>query len=129
MCVCGVVRTCGFITREEYRYSAVVLRARFEKNRNELDMRKAKELLRLGEDELFKGNHTHPIKFPESPGGVAYERYVQSPDWTLDYWHPAEKAAYPDYFARREARKTEYIEFWNKQYGGPDAGKKTDDHH
>jgi len=32
-------------------------------------------------------------------------------------WHPYEKAAMPEYFARRELRKKEYIERWEKKYG------------
>lgn len=40
-----------------------------------------------------------------SPGGNAHGRKVELPDWVLDYWHPLEKAQYPDYFARREKRK------------------------
>ena len=35
----------------------------------------------------------------------------------LDGWHPSEKALYPDYFARRDIRKREYIERWQKKYG------------
>lgn len=45
-------------------------------------------------------------------GGVAYQRVVTPPDWVLDYWHPLEKAMYPTYFARREERKSCYIEKW-----------------
>jgi NADH dehydrogenase (ubiquinone) 1 beta subcomplex subunit 9 len=47
------------------------------------------------------------------------------PDWIVDFWHPAEKAQYPDYFARREERKKEYVERWEKKYGKPDP----DEHH
>lgn len=54
---------------------------------------------------------------PDSPGGVAYNREVRPPDWVLDYWHPLEKAQYPEYFARREQRKQEYVEKWEKKYG------------
>lgn len=54
-----------------------------------------------------------------SPGGCAYEREVTPPDWVLDYWHPLEKAQYPEYFARREERKKEYVIWWEKQYGKP----------
>lgn len=62
---------------------------------------------------------------PQSPGGTAYDREQIPPDWVLDYWHPLEKAAYPEYFARREQRKKEYVEMWEKQYGKP----KEDEHH
>jgi len=50
---------------------------------------------------------------------VAYGRVVDSPDWVLDYWHPLEKAQYPEYFARREQRKKEYLKFYEQQYGKP----------
>lgn len=30
-----------------------------------------------------------------------------------------EKAQYPDYFERREKRKQQYVEWWQKQYGPP----------
>lgn len=56
---------------------------------------------------------------PYSPGGVAYNREMIPPDWVLDYWHPLEKAQYPEYFARREQRKKEYVEWWEKTYGKP----------
>ena len=35
----------------------------------------------------------------------------------LDMWHPLERAQYPEYFSRRELRKKEYIERWEKKYG------------
>lgn len=60
-----------------------------------------------------------------SAGGCAFEREVIPPDWVLDYWHPLEKAQYPEYFARREQRKKEYVLWWEKQYGKPTA----DEHH
>lgn len=37
----------------------------------------------------------------------------------VDFWHPLEKAQYPEYFSRREQRKQEYIERWEKKYGKP----------
>lgn len=86
-----------------------------------------------------------------SPGGNAHGREVELPDWVLDYWHPLEKAQYPDYFARREKRKKvrnfrcdqvsylsiittelidtdlqEYQEWWAQQYGKSDV---KDGHH
>lgn len=54
---------------------------------------------------------------PESPGGVAYGREVIPPDWIVDYWHPLEKAQYPEYFARREQRKKEFVKMWEQKYG------------
>lgn len=62
------------------------------------------------------------IVVPHSPGGVAYKREVIPPDWVVDYWHPLEKAQYPEYFARREQRKKEFVKLWEQQYGKSTAG-------
>uniref|UniRef100_A0A646QCU7 NADH dehydrogenase [ubiquinone] 1 beta subcomplex subunit 9 n=1 Tax=Hemiscolopendra marginata TaxID=943146 RepID=A0A646QCU7_9MYRI len=101
------------------RYHCVLMRQRFDEGAKEIDMRKAKQLLKDGEEELFHKAHPQPVKFPNSPGGVAYQREHQVPDWVLDTWHPLEKAQYPYYFARREQRKKEYFEMWDKKYGKP----------
>ena len=72
-----------------------------------------------------------PLSFflvPMSPGGVAFEREVIPPDWVLDYWHPLEKAQFPDYFARREKRKEEYVVWWEKQYGKSSANDSSSHH-
>ncbi|XP_026499408.1 NADH dehydrogenase [ubiquinone] 1 beta subcomplex subunit 9 [Vanessa tameamea] len=111
--------------RNVYRYQAVLMRERFDKNANIKDMRTAVELLKAGEEELFLNQHPIPRKFPYSHGGVAHEREVRPPDWVLDYWHPLEKAQYPEYFKKREERKKEFIAMWEKEYGKPDPK----DHH
>lgn len=98
------------------------MRERFDKNKDIKDLRYAKHLLEQGEEELWKNLHYQPIKFANSPGGTAYGRTVDIPDWVLDYWHPLEKAMYPKYFARREQMKDEYIEWYFKQY--PEEKKK-----
>jgi NADH dehydrogenase (ubiquinone) 1 beta subcomplex subunit 9 len=100
------------------------MRERFEKNRKVVDQREIEKLVKEAERELFLKQHPQPRKFPNSPGGVAYAREVIPPDWILDYWHPLEKAHYPEYFARREVRKKEYLEMWDKKHG-----KDTSDHH
>jgi len=84
-------------------------------------MVKAKQILAAGEEELFLKKHPQPFKFPNSPGGIAYGREPHVPDWILDMWHPLERAQYPEYFARREQRKKEYIERWEKKYGKADV--------
>ena len=61
----------------------------------------------------------------DSPGGVAHGRTLKSPDWVLDFWTVEEKAEYPEYFARREQRKKEYIQYWEKKF----AVKAEEDHH
>lgn len=90
-------------------------------------MRIARKLLAEGEQELADKQHPQPFAFANSPGGIAYGREVELPDWVLDYWHPLEKAQYPDYFARREQRKKEYVIWWEKQYGKSEPPK--DEHH
>lgn len=61
----------------------------------------------------------HIYLVPSSPGGTAFERECNPPDWVLDSWHPLEKAQYPKYFAKREERKKEYIALWEKRWGKP----------
>ena len=94
-----------------------MLRERFDKNKDIKDLRLAKKLLIEGEKELKNHLHPHQLVWPDSPrGGPAYARNFPLPDWILDYWDPMEKAMYPKYFALREQRKKEYIEFYNKNY-------------
>ncbi|XP_053970877.1 NADH dehydrogenase [ubiquinone] 1 beta subcomplex subunit 9 [Hylaeus volcanicus] len=102
--------------RLDLRYESVLMRQRFEENRNIRDARIAKQILLDAEETLFKTMHWQPKKFANSVGGVAYEREVLPPDSVLDYWHPMEKAQYPKYFARREELKKEYEELYNKMF-------------
>lgn len=131
-----------FGCRHDFRYQAVLLRDRFDQTANITDMHKAKKLLLDGEAELWEKSHFQRIRFAHAPGGPAYDRKRYIPDWVsicvathihpslrtnlnwevlwfkvLDTWHPYEKAAFPDYFARREMRKKEFIERWEKEYG------------
>ena len=46
---------------------------------------------------------------------IFYLIYLQ----LLDLWRPSEKALYADYFARRDIRKREFVERWQKKYGKP----------
>lgn len=39
----------------------------------------------------------------------------QVPEWVLEYWHPSEKAMYPDYFAKREQWKQLRMQSWDKE--------------
>ncbi|XP_018900124.2 NADH dehydrogenase [ubiquinone] 1 beta subcomplex subunit 9 [Bemisia tabaci] len=101
------------------RYAQVLMRARFDENKNVADPAKAKQLVKDAEAELHEYAHPIPIIWFDSPKGIGYERYLHYPDAVLDYWHPLEKAMYPEYFARREQRKKEYIEWYDKKYGKP----------
>lgn len=105
--------------RWNFRYHAVLMRSRFDVHAKEPDMRISKKLLADGEEELRLKMHYQPLKFPFSPGGVAYKRVVHHPDIMLDMWHPLEKAQYPKYFAKREERKKEYVKWWEKRFGKP----------
>ncbi|XP_031624853.1 NADH dehydrogenase [ubiquinone] 1 beta subcomplex subunit 9 [Contarinia nasturtii] len=115
-----------YTPRHVFRFNAILLRERFDQNKEIKDLRIARELLKSGEQELFEKQHPQPFTFANSPGGIAYGREVDLPDWVLDYWHPLEKAQYPDYFARREQRKKEYVIWWEKQYG---KSQPKDGHH
>ncbi|CAG4939438.1 NADH dehydrogenase [ubiquinone] 1 beta subcomplex subunit 9-like [Colias croceus] len=106
-----------YVARFIIRYHQVLLRKQFDDNKCVTDPKEQRLLLRVGQNEVFAKKYPFPPqKFPRSiglAGGVAYSRVVTPPDWILDYWHPLEKAQYPDYFARRECRKAEYIKKWN----------------
>jgi len=104
------------------------MRERFDRNKNIMDLRKAKVLLMEGEEEYFQKSHPEPFKFPTSVGGCAYKREAHIPDCVLDYWHPLEQACYPKYFARREQMKDEYIEWYFKTYPEEKKKEKIDDH-
>ncbi|KAL2308673.1 hypothetical protein Nmel_001732 [Mimus melanotis] len=105
------------IHRDKYRYFACLLRDRFDKNKDVKDMVKATELLKAGEQEFWANQHPQPYIFADSPGGIAYERYemYKIPEWCLDFWHPSEKAMYPDYFAKREQWKKLQQESWERE--------------
>lgn len=72
---------------------------------------------------MFESFSIHYFSVANSPGGCAFGREVIPPDWILDYWHPLEKAQYPEYFARREQRKKEYVIWWEKMYGKHDPNE------
>ncbi|XP_022119134.2 NADH dehydrogenase [ubiquinone] 1 beta subcomplex subunit 9-like [Pieris rapae] len=122
--VCTLYKKCMrtiesyYIARFIVRYHQVLLRKQFDDNKCVSDPKEQRRLLRVGEREYWLKKDPRPLaKFPRSvglAGGVAYGRVVTPPDWVLDYWHPLEKAQYPEYFARRECRKNEYVEKWYK---------------
>nr|XP_002130843.1 NADH dehydrogenase [ubiquinone] 1 beta subcomplex subunit 9-like [Ciona intestinalis] len=90
--------------RTGFCYERTLLRARFDKYKNETDFKRATQLLRLGEEEFWENQHPFPLIFPEEPGGVMYERSWthQLPETTMDHWEPQQKAMFPDYFDKRE---------------------------
>nr|XP_022904960.1 NADH dehydrogenase [ubiquinone] 1 beta subcomplex subunit 9-like [Onthophagus taurus] len=100
--------------REVYRYQAVLMRARFERNKSCESIRTAQCLLQQGEEELFQKQHWYIKKFCNSVGGTAFQREVQTPDWAIDHWHPLEKMQYPEYFKRREEMKRDVLRKWER---------------
>lgn len=44
-------------------------------------MKRAKKLVSEGEAEFWNKQHYARIRFPESPGGAAYNRQKYVPDW------------------------------------------------
>lgn len=44
-----------------FRFHAILLRERFDKNKDIKDMRVARELLKAGETELFEKQHPQPM--------------------------------------------------------------------
>ncbi|KAI0980082.1 hypothetical protein GJ496_000548 [Pomphorhynchus laevis] len=111
------VTAIGPIDGLEYRYSVILLRARFDKNANIKDPLIARRLLVEGEAELERSADLNPYNFPNSPGGKNYGREIHHPDHALDNWPPMEKAQYPTYFNRRNQRKKEYLINWHKRFG------------
>ncbi|XP_045503239.1 NADH dehydrogenase [ubiquinone] 1 beta subcomplex subunit 9 [Colias croceus] len=110
--------------RHVYRFQAVLCRERFDQILALKDQQEFNRRLQEEEDALFAIIHPIPKKFPNSVGGVAHNRVVTPPDWVLDYWHPLEKAQYPEYFRRREERKKEFVALWEKEFGKQDAQDK-----
>lgn len=102
------------VDRIEFRYHAVLMRARFDEHKDEKDMKLAFKLLEAGEKEFWERQHPQPYIFIDSPGGTRYERNIPSPEWVLDNWHPAERAQYPTYFAKREKRIQDELERWTE---------------
>jgi len=103
--------------RAEIELRRAHLRHEFEQNRDVKDLMAATKILNDAEYKLFYQKHPQPKQFTHSPGGICYERELTPPDWVLDFWHPIEKAAYPDYFAKREVRKKEFIKLWENNFG------------
>lgn len=114
----------------EGRFKKLVLRAKFDRNKNIKDMRQAKALYELGVKE-FNDNanpfHIHGPPFhPFSKEGIAYDRNKVSPDYVMDLYHPLEKAQYPYYYAKREEMKDEYIRLWKKKMMTPSEREKVE---
>uniref|UniRef100_A0A158R5M6 NADH dehydrogenase [ubiquinone] 1 beta subcomplex subunit 9 n=1 Tax=Syphacia muris TaxID=451379 RepID=A0A158R5M6_9BILA len=99
----------------EARYQKVIMRARFDANKDEKDKDKAQLLLVDGCRQLWEKRHTKPFRFASDPYGNAYDRERESPDEILDVQYTLpEREQFPYYFNRREQRKKELLEHWHK---------------
>jgi len=99
-----------------FRYAAVLMRDRFEQTRKENDMRKLAGMLEAGEEECFENQHFQPFIFKNDPGGILFERQMQTKDRVLDVWHPWEKVLYKNYFDTREKRKEEMDAYFESSF-------------
>ena len=57
------------------------------------------------------------LKYPFSENGIAWQREFHCQDVCLDHWHPYQKAQYPEFFARREELKEEFLKLYEETYG------------
>nr|KAG5707157.1 hypothetical protein BaRGS_017841 [Batillaria attramentaria] len=93
------------------------MRARFDEHKDEVDMRKARNFCLTGSVNFGTNRILSPSNFQSLQVEWHMPENPHTPDWLLDIWHPYEKAQYPEYFAKRELRKKEFIERWEKKYG------------
>ncbi|KFD57860.1 LOW QUALITY PROTEIN: hypothetical protein M514_01093 [Trichuris suis] len=104
----------------ETRFNKVMIRARFDQHKDEKDPVKKQQLLLDGLRELWEKRHPTPFACAAKgnaydPYGCAYGRLPEPPDSVLDIsWEHPEREQYPYYFARREQRKKEVMEQWEK---------------
>ncbi|KHJ45731.1 complex 1 protein [Trichuris suis] len=99
----------------ETRFNKVMIRARFDQHKDEKDPVKKQQLLLDGLRELWEKRHPTPFAYAYDPYGCAYGRLPEPPDSVLDIsWEHPEREQYPYYFARREQRKKEVMEQWEK---------------
>merc|ERR1711879_171936 len=85
-------------SREAFFFELSILRARFDKFKDEPDMVKATALLKAGEEEWWLNRHPSPILFPWSEGGVAFQRNRKNSHagTILQSWRPEDRARYTD---------------------------------
>lgn len=103
--------------RLECRYRQIKIRQEFDKYMDLKDMREIKRLMDEQEEKLKPIYGEEEIKYPFSVGGIAFQREFEVPDAVLDHWHPLQKAQYPEFFAKREELKEEYLKLYEETYG------------
>uniref|UniRef100_A0A915EFW3 NADH dehydrogenase [ubiquinone] 1 beta subcomplex subunit 9 n=1 Tax=Ditylenchus dipsaci TaxID=166011 RepID=A0A915EFW3_9BILA len=98
----------------ENRYERVVMRARFDANKDEKDARKASLLLADGCRQLWQKKHWKPVTFPTDPGGSQFDREYGFSETNVEEYTYPDMEQFPYYFNRREQRKKELLEQWHK---------------
>uniref|UniRef100_A0A6V7UBU7 NADH dehydrogenase [ubiquinone] 1 beta subcomplex subunit 9 n=1 Tax=Meloidogyne enterolobii TaxID=390850 RepID=A0A6V7UBU7_MELEN len=106
--------THGFL---EFRFQMVLMRARFDANKDVKDMQMAQFLLADGCRQVWANRHPDPFRFPNDVGGANYDREHWTPDEIAEsnfhYTWP-EREQFPYYYNKREQRKKELMEHWHK---------------
>ncbi|XP_063716959.1 NADH dehydrogenase [ubiquinone] 1 beta subcomplex subunit 9-like [Symsagittifera roscoffensis] len=101
-------------TRPNFLIWRTLLRHQFDVNKDIKDEREVSRLVEFAEQELKRLHVDFVYKFPDSPGGVCWDRYDHYPrEEHLEGWSDMEKAQFPDYFAKRQQRLIEQRE-WAK---------------
>jgi len=98
-------------------WERTMVRARFDKHKNEPDMIKAAALLKAGEEEWWLNRHYSPIVFPWSDGGVAYQRATKNQKYSqnMQWWNPEDRARMPDMYAKYEKLQLLRQESWEEE--------------
>jgi len=100
--------------RAYFRFKVTLLRNRFDETRKITDMRVLAKMVEDGEYECWENQHYDPKIFKRDPGGIVYQRPVETLDWHFDQWHPWERVQYMDFFSKRDQLKKDYNEYYEK---------------
>merc|ERR1719454_2364832 len=94
-----------------------MLRARFEKHKNETDMVRASALLKAGEEEWWVNRHHSPFLLPWAEGGLAFQRQWKNSRAAsmMNYWSPEDRARYPDIYEKYEKLQQLRQESWEEE--------------
>lgn len=79
--------------RVEFRYEAVLVRARFDAHKNEKDARVVAALIAAGEQECWDKQAYDKFIYADDEGGITEGRQAPHFDQMLDYWHPWERVS------------------------------------
>ena len=80
--------------RADFRYEAVLLRARFDEHKNEKDARVVAALIHAGEQECWEKQAYDKFIYADDEGGITFDRQAHHQDNLLDLWHPWERVSH-----------------------------------